>query len=208
LAALAVTVRPSKPIAGWVLVGAVCLGLVVPTAMSFGVGFAAGRLPMRAQVMPAGALGVGLALSLVACGWLLGGKRDDFAKPWLPFAAVATVAVALAATAPDAIGLIRGEALRGQMVVQRDMTIARAVAAGQAKISVLPAPMLFAPSEATDISFLPGVKNYMEAGYRAYLRVPRASEFILQGQPAGYCLATPPPPFARALTCQELSRAG
>jgi hypothetical protein len=207
LATVAATVRPSKRLAAWTAIGAVCLGAGGPVVTSFGVGFAAGGIELRAQLVPTTLLGLGLALVLVACAWLVWGDRAGLASRWLSIAACLAAAIGLGATATDTLGLIRAEALRGQMVLQRDLAVADAVAAGETDITVLPAPILFAPAGATDISFHPGASNHMEAGYRAYMRVPETTTFVVTQQPMGYCLATPPPPRAGAATCQQLGRA-
>ncbi|MDR2380356.1 MAG: DUF6056 family protein [Bifidobacteriaceae bacterium] len=206
LAVLAVTTPPSPRLARWVLAAGVLIGVGGSWAFAFGIGFAAAVTPYRAQVLPEAALGLGLAVCLVACGWLVSAHLESLSWRWAPVAACLMVALAVAATAGDTLGLIRALALRGQMVVQRDIALAEAVAAGETEIEILPAPILFAPAQGTDISFNPDRRNYFVSGYRSYMRVPADTVFVLQAQPAGYCLSTPAPGFSGARTCQQLAR--
>jgi hypothetical protein len=115
---------------------------------------------------------------------------------------------------PNVLALTKAEALRAQMMDFRDDVVRLAVKKGWTQIPVFPAPVLYAPSNASDFQFATAEEQiypWYENGYRFIFHIPDDAEFVyVTDQPAGYCtdsFATPVWTDTSSKTCAQLARA-
>jgi hypothetical protein len=179
--------------------------------IAWGLALAAGSLPglviavVRRSRSDEAAFGPSATPSATPFG------RSRATVTWAAFAVVELVFGAVLA-APDALALVKAEALRAQMVDFRDRVVRLAEKQGWEQIPVFPAPFEYAPSGASDFQFSQDqIYDWFGASYRDYMRVPADAVLVpVTEQPPGYCTAIAGQVKdidASNLTCRDLAAA-
>ena len=80
--------------------------------------------------------------------------------------------------------------MRAQVSQVRDTAVRRQVSKGEGEVRILPAPILYMPTDAHDFPFHnPTAHSYMLHGFRLYYRLGNRPASYEEDQPLGYCIA-------------------
>ena len=108
--------------------------------------------------------------------------------------------------APEFARLSTALGLRSSLVSSRDALVVSQLADGSSQVDIVPAPLLYYPTDARDFEFLEEQNtDWFSFGYRQWFQIPNNTTVVFDTrQPVGYCVDDPRIVLPNVASCADL----